>query len=67
MAYATIDKLNFCASISAPSQSRFPLCIILKNAKILFGIIILGLFASCKSQYSTSELKTTLQKVKFKI
>ena len=30
---------------------------IMKIGKILFGILILGLFVSCKSQYSTSELK----------
>ncbi|MVO11080.1 hypothetical protein GOQ30_18065 [Flavobacterium sp. TP390] len=29
----------------------------MKIRKIFFGIIILGFFASCKSQYSTSELK----------
>ena len=29
----------------------------MKILKILFGIIILSFFASCKSQYSTSELK----------
>lgn len=33
-----------------------------KMRKILFGIIILGLFASCKSQYSTSELKNNFTK-----
>ena len=29
----------------------------MKIGKILFGILILGFFVSCKSQYSTSELK----------